>query len=280
MRFTKMHGAGNDYVYVDARRMDKDWPALSVAMSDRHTGIGADGLILAMESNTANFRMRMFNSDGSEGAMCGNGLRCLVSFAFNNGVISPDTSPVVVETMSGDLEVVPKWDGAEVVWARVGMGEPSVAVEDIPVAVENQSMLMDHPLCVEGTTFMINAVSMGNPHAVAFIDTPVDDVELDKIGPLVEHHPLFPKRINFEIVNVLDDNHVKARVWERGSGLTEACGTGACAIGVIGRLKRHTKSDLTVSLPGGDLIVQWPGHGQVFLEGPVAKVFEGDWPEN
>ena len=120
MRFTKMHGAGNDYVYVDARRMDKDWQALSIAMSDRHTGIGADGLILAMESNTANFRMRMFNADGSEGDMCGNGLRCLVSFAFNNGVISTDTSPVVVETMSGDLEVVPKWDGAEVVWARVG----------------------------------------------------------------------------------------------------------------------------------------------------------------
>jgi len=277
MKFTKMHGAGNDYVYVDARGMNQDWQALSVAMSDRHTGIGADGLILALESDQADMRMRMFNADGSEREMCGNGIRCLVAFALRNGIVPRETSPVLVETLNGDLSVTPTWEGDEIVWARVGMGEPSVAVEDIPVAIDDQAMLMDYPLAVGGETFMINTVSMGNPHAVAFVDRPVDDIDLDRLGPLVENNPLFPNRINFEIVNVLDDRHVKVRVWERGSGITQACGTGACAVGVIGRMKRQTKGDITVSLPGGDLVVRWPGDGEVILEGPVAEVFTGEW---
>ena len=278
LEFTKMHGAGNDYVYVDARGMDEDWHALSVVMSERHTGIGADGLILALESVRADLRMRMFNADGSEGEMCGNGIRCLVAFALTRGIIPKDTSSVLVETLAGDLEVTPTWDGDQVVWAKVGMGEPRLAVEDIPIALDDRAMVMDYPIVVDGVTFEINTVSMGNPHAVAFVDQPVDEIPLERLGPLVEHHPLFPKRVNFEIVNIIDKGHVKVRVWERGSGETMACGTGACAVGVISRLKRRVKGDdVTVSLPGGDLIVRWSGEGEVILEGPVVDVFNGEW---
>lgn len=280
MRFTKMHGAGNDYVYVDARHTNKDWSALSVVMSERHTGVGADGLILTLASDHADLRMRMFNADGSEGEMCGNGVRCLVAFALTRGIVPKHTSPVLVETLAGDLAVTPTWEGDRVVWAKVGMGEPSMSVEDIPVVLNDRAMVMDYPLTVDGTTFEINTISMGNPHAVTFLEQPVDEFPLETLGPLVEHHPLFPKRINFEIVNVIDDSHLKVRVWERGSGQTMACGTGACAVGVISRLKRRIKGDdVTVSLPGGDLLVRWPGQGEVILEGPVAEVFKGEWPD-
>ena len=205
MEFTKMHGAGNDYIYVDARNREEDWPAISAKLSDRHTGIGADGLILALESDHADLRMRMFNADGSEAEMCGNGIRCLVGYALTRGIVPRETSPVHVESLAGDLEVTPTWDRDKVVWARVSMGEPRLAVEDIPVALEDRAMLMDYPLTINGVTFEINAVSMGNPHAVAFIDEPVDDIPLFQLGPLVEHHPLFPNRVNFEIVNVIDE---------------------------------------------------------------------------
>ena len=271
-----MHGAGNDYIYVDARGEEEDWPAISARVSDRHTGIGADGLILALESQHADLRMRMFNADGSEAEMCGNGIRCLVGFALTREIVPRETSSVLVETLAGDLEVTPTWEGDKVVWARVSMGEPRLAVEEIPVALDDRAMVMDYPLTVDGVTFEINAVSMGNPHAVAFIDEPVDDIPLFQLGPLVEHHQLFPNRVNFEIVNVVDENHVKVRVWERGSGETMACATGACAVGVISRLKRRTKgNDVRMSFPGGDLVVRWPGEGPVILEGPVAEVFTG-----
>ncbi len=276
MEFTKMHGAGNDYIYVDARGKEEDWPTMSAELSDRHTGIGADGLILALDSERADLRMRMFNADGSEAEMCGNGIRCLVGFALTREIVPRETSPVMVETLAGDLEVTPTWAGDKVVWARVSMGEPRLAVDDIPVALDDRVMVMDYPLTVDGVTFEINAVSMGNPHAVAFIDESVDDVPLFRLGPLVEHHPLFPNRVNFEIVNVIDEGHVKVRVWERGSGETMACATGACAVGVISRLKRRTKgNDVRMSFPGGDLVVRWPGEGPVILEGPVAEVFTG-----
>jgi diaminopimelate epimerase len=278
MRFTKMHGAGNDYVYVDARGKDEDWEALAAAISDRHTGIGSDGLILAGESAHADVRMTMFNADGSEGQMCGNGVRCLVSFAVEQGIAPCDRSPIVVETASGDKVVTPVWENGVMVRARVDMGAPNVATEDVPVDAPGFAMLMDYPLEIDGETIPISCVSMGNPHAVAFIRTPVADYPLHEIGPKVEHHPMFPERVNFEIVNVIDQGHVRARVWERGSGLTEACGTGACAVVAIGRLQRKTRGDVTVSLPGGDLHIDWPGEGGVMMEGPIAKVFEGNWP--
>jgi len=273
-----MHGAGNDYIYIDGRGQERDWPSLSVAMSDRHLGVGSDGIILALPSERAHLRMKMFNADGSEGEMCGNGIRCLVAYALTRGLVPAQTSPVVVETLAGDLQVIPMWDGERVSRATVRMGEPSVAVDDIPVDAPGIERLMDYPLQVDGRTFAISCVSMGNPHAVAFLDEPVDEVPLHELGPLVEHHPMFPKRMNFEIANVIDSGNVKARVWERGSGLTMACGSGASAIAVVGRLQGLTGSEVNVSLPGGDLVVRWPGHGEVILEGPVQEVFEGEWP--
>ena len=277
MRFTKMHGAGNDYIFVDARDQDRDWPALSVAMSDRHLGVGSDGLILARGSSRADLRMTMFNADGSEAEMCGNGIRCLVGYALKREIVPAGKSTVTVETLAGDLKVTPIWSNGRVGRATVGMGEPSVAVEDIPVVAPGHAMLMDYPLTIDGATFKINCVSMGNPHAVAFVETPVDEVKLHDIGPKIENHPMFLERVNFEIVNVIDPGHVKVRVWERGSGLTMACGTGACAVAVIGRLKRLTGDNVKVSLPGGDLSVSWPGSGEVIMEGPVEEVFEGEW---
>ena len=279
MKFTKMHGAGNDYLFIDARGQDRDWPALAVAMSDRHRGVGADGIILALPSEEADLRMRMFNADGSEGEMCGNGIRCLVRYAFDRGIVPSTKSPVSVETLAGTLGVVPIWDGSKMARASVSMGEPRLRPEDIPVDVPGRELVLDYPLRVDGHSFDISCVSMGNPHAVAFVDEDVDAVPLREIGPLVEHHSLFPRRVNFEIVNVVDPARLKARVWERGSGLTMACGTGACAAVVAARNHRYVGDEVAVVLPGGELTVRWPGHGEVILEGPVEEVFQGEWPE-
>ena len=277
MKFTKMHGAGNDYVFVDARSMDRDWPSVAVAISDRHKGIGSDGLILVLESGQADLRMRMFNADGSEAEMCGNGIRCFVRFALDNNILTRGEGHVSVETGTGVLNVTPIWDGDTMVRATVGMGEPHLHPDEIPVLISEQEMVQDYPLRVDGREFRISCVSMGNPHAVAFIDEPVDEVPLHEIGPQVENHALFPNRVNFEIVNIIDSGRVKARVWERGSGLTEACGTGACAIAVAAHLHGFIKKEVSISLPGGDLIVRWPGQGEVILEGPVESVFNGEW---
>ena len=285
MKFTKMHGAGNDYVFVDGREGERDWPALSVAMSDRHLGVGSDGVIVLQSADDADVRMSMFNADGSEGEMCGNGIRCFVRFAIDNGAVSADRSPITVKTLAGVLEVSPGWEGGEFTHASVSMGEPILEPAEVPVLAPGPGPVLRHPLSVGGRTFDLAFVSMGNPHAVAFIDEPVADVPLHEIGPLVEHHPIFPNRVNFEIVNVLSETHLAARVWERGSGLTQACGTGACAIAVAARLRGLTGDDarpepaewVTVALPGGDLTVRWPGHGEVILNGPVAKVYEGEW---
>ena len=286
LKFTKMHGAGNDYLYVDGRTVKADWPKLAVKMSDRHFGAGSDGLILALPSSKADLRMQMFNADGSEGEMCGNGIRCLVSFAIEKGIlprpvlsgVEGKDKPVSVETLAGVLEVTPIYQNGSMSRARVSMGVPRFKAKDIPVNVPDQDRVVDYPLTVDGHTFKISCVSMGNPHAVAFLDSPVDKLPLDKLGPLVEHHPMFPKRVNFEVVNVLSRSHLKVRVWERGSGITLACGTGACAVAAVARTQGRVGDDVTLSLPGGDLNVHWPGSGSVILEGPVEKVFEGEWP--
>ncbi len=279
LRFTKLHGAGNDYLFMDGRGEERDWPALAAAMSDRHTGVGSDGLILAAHSDAADLRMIMFNADGSEGQMCGNGIRCLVRFAFDEGILPPVYSAVSVETASGARRVTPIWESGLMSRARVGMGEPRLRVEDIPAIAPGLDVITDYELEVEGRSFAVSCVSMGNPHAVAFVDEDVDGLPLGEIGPLVERHPMFPERVNFEVVNLIDSTRVKARVWERGSGLTEACGTGACAVAVSARLRGWVGDDVTVSLPGGDLSIHWPGEGEVILEGPVERVFEGEWPD-
>ena len=274
-----MHGAGNDYLYIDARRLERDWPSLAVAMSDRHRGVGSDGIILVLPGQAAPLRMRMFNADGSEGEMCGNGIRCFVRYALDRGIVQADASPVMVETLAGVLPVTPILDGGRMVRASVGMGEPRLRAEDIPVSAPGHEMVVDYPLEVNGHRFSISCVSMGNPHAVAFVDEPVDEVPLGDLGPLVEHHPMFPRRVNFEVANLIDSHSLRVRVWERGSGLTQACGTGACAVAVAARLHGLVGDEVAVSLPGGELIVRWAGQGQVVLEGPVEEVFEGEWPD-
>jgi diaminopimelate epimerase len=211
--------------------------------------------------------------------MCGNGIRCLVRFAIDRGIVERSASPISVDTLAGVLEVTPHWEGGKIVRATVGMGEPRLKASDIPVRVRGLDEVSDYPVQVDGHSLSISCVSMGNPHAVAFVDSPVDEVPLHEWGPELEHHEMFPRRVNFEIANVVDRGRLNVRVWERGSGLTMACGTGACAVAVVARLHDRIDDEATVSLPGGELIVRWPGYGQVLLEGPVEEVYDGQWPD-
>ena len=286
MKFTKMQGAGNDYVYVDARKMEEDWPSLARQMSDRHFGIGSDGLILVQDSEVADLKMRMFNADGSEGEMCGNGIRCFAKYALEHGVIdgSPDT--VTVDTLAGIRQVAPVVEKGRVTRARVSMGMPRFHPEEIPVVVDPDLCkegwpFLQYPVTVRGSNLAMSFVSMGNPHAIAFIEQPVAEFPLHTVGPLVEHHQMFPRRVNFEIVNRTvnsrGDNALTARVWERGSAETMACGTGACAIAVASRLLGHTGDSVEITLPGGTLTIEWDGRGEVYLEGPAEEVFSGEW---
>ncbi len=280
MRFAKLHGAGNDYIYMDARGQERDWNEIARRVSDRHFGIGADGLILLRESNSGDAKMQMFNADGSEGMMCGNGIRCFVRFGLDGNALDSALNSFDIETASGVLKVRPIWENGEMSRASVSMGAPILAPLDIPAAAPSGlDRLIDHPLTVSGDEILVSCVSMGNPHAVHFLDTPVEEYQLTVIGPVVERHAMFPDRVNYEIVNVLDRDRIRVRVWERGSGITLACGTGACAAVVAGRLKGLLDDSVAVELPGGELLVSWPGEGGVVLEGPVARVFEGEWPD-
>ncbi len=283
MKFTKMHGAGNDYIYIDARLMDEDWPALSLAMSDRHFGIGGDGIILVLDSDRADLKMRMFNADGSEGEMCGNGIRCFAKYAIERNIAQPGPEGLSVETLAGIRIIEPRTDGERIVSARVAMGVPRFEPSEVPVILENRPQetvgpaVLNYPVDIDDCRLDLSFVSMGNPHAVAFIDQPVEDFSLHRIGPQVEHHPMFPRRVNFEIVNLIDADRAKARVWERGSGETMACGSGASAIAVVARLLERGRDKFDITLPGGTLSLEWDGVGEVFLEGPAMEVFSGEW---
>ena len=275
-----MHGAGNDYVLMDARDMEEDWAGLARAMCDRHVGVGADGVLLVLPSAEAEVRMRMLNPDGSEAEMCGNGIRCLAKYVLEREIAEVGRDELSVETMNGVRHIEPMWRGGYVDRARVAMGEPELRPERVPVTVSDDMAggpVLDFPLDVEGFLLNLTFVSMGNPHAVAFIDTPVAEFPLERIGPQVEHHRIFPNKVNFSIVNVRSGGAVVARVWERGAGETLACGTGACAIAVAARLHGFTGEDIDITLPGGALTVSWDGSGEVYLEGPVKEVFEGVW---
>ena len=282
MKFTKMHGAGNDYIYIDARGLDQDWPRLSQKMSDRHFGIGGDGIILIMESDVADLKMRMFNADGSEGEMCGNGIRCFAKYAFDRGIVSQADPRIKVETLAGIRTVKPALKDGQVTGARVAMGAPLLNPADIPVSLDpaiNSATgpVTNYPLRVDETDLSLTFVSMGNPHAVTFLQEPVDDYPLKTMGPKVEYHPIFPRRVNFEVVNLDQQGRATARVWERGSGETLACGTGACAIAVAARLQGLNEGPLDITLPGGTLTIEWDGQGEVYLEGPAEEVFSGEW---
>lgn len=287
MKFTKMHGAGNDYIFIDARNhpllgLKKDWPELARQMSDRHSGVGSDGIILILESSLADLKMRMFNADGSEGEMCGNGIRCFAKYAIERGVVSSPRQSLQVETLGGVRTVEPTLQGEKVTGARVSMGPPGLNPADLPVDLgasgENlQGPVLDFPCRVDGLDLQLTFVSMGNPHAVAFLEHPVADFDLRAIGPKVEYHSMFPRRVNFEIVNRSTEGHLTARVWERGSGETMACGTGACAIAVAARLRGMAEGRIDITLPGGTLKIDWDGEGEVYLEGPAEEVFRGEW---
>ena len=283
MKFTKMHGAGNDYIFIDARSLQADWQALSQAMSDRHFGVGGDGIILILQSQVAHLKMRMFNADGSEGEMCGNGIRCFAKYAIERSIARPDGTGLRVETLAGIRTVEPVMEGKVVVRARVAMGTPRLEPDQVPVVLDSTApekvggAVVNYPMQVDGTSLKLSFVSMGNPHAIAFIPEPVDGFPLHAVGPKVEHHPMFPRRVNFEIVNVEGDGKLTSRVWERGSGETMACGSGASAIAVASRLLGFTGSSVDITLPGGILKVDWDGRGQVYLEGDAVEVFEGEW---
>ncbi|MEX1254432.1 MAG: diaminopimelate epimerase [Dehalococcoidia bacterium] len=273
MRFTKMHGTGNDFVVIDARDSERDWAKLTVAMCDRHFGIGADGLLTVLLSERADLRMRMFNPDGSEAEMCGNGIRCFVKYAVEREIAALSDGALSVETLAGVLKTEATLVGERVESVRVAMGRPRL------VAAQAEGPVKELPLDVDGTTYPVTCVSMGNPHAVHFIDTPVADFPLEAIGPKVEHHALFPDRANFEVARVLARHRIEARVWERGAGITLACGTGASAVAVAARLHGLVDEKVELLLPGGLLKLEWDGSGDVYLTGPAAEVFEGDWPE-
>jgi len=276
MKFTKMHGAGNDYVYVNGFEYDLDWKHISQTVSDRHKGIGADGLIVACpSSNNSDLKMRMFNADGSEGEMCGNGIRCLVGFARDEGLINGDSQVITVETMAGNLDVFPILENSRMIGAKVSMGSPILVPKNVPVQIGSDEPTFDYSLDVDTHELSLGFVSMGNPHAIAFIEEDVDNFPLELIGPKIENHDIFPNKVNFEIVNALSPSELKVRVWERGSGITMACGTGACAVAVAARLKGITLDDVNLKLPGGDLKVRWDGVGEVELEGPIETVYKG-----
>jgi diaminopimelate epimerase len=284
VRFTKMHGTGNDFVVIDGTdaagraRTDDEWARLARAMDDRHFGVGGDGIIVALPSELAALRMRMFNPDGSEAEMCGNGIRCLAKFAAERGLVEAANDALSVETGAGLLTCRLLRDGDSVAAVRVSMGRPRLDPREIPVLAEQAPPVRNFPIEAGGVRYEVTCVSMGNPHAVLFTHAPVDEFPLDRTGPLVEHLPAFPRRVNFEVVNVVSHGRLRARVWERGAGLTFACGTGACAIAVAARLNGLTGDSTEVSLPGGMLQIDWDGDGEVFLTGPAVEVFEGEWP--
>ena len=282
MKFTKMHGAGNDYVYVDARSQEQDWPELARRMSNRHFGVGSDGLILIKGSDVADLKMSMYNADGSEAEMCGNGIRCFVKYAVDRTIVSSSNGSVSVETLAGIRNITPISEYGTVTGARVSMGAPILTPDAVPVKLDaageyGSGPILEYPFEMDGYDLPLSFVSMGNPHAVTFIDTPVAEFPLLTVGPKVENHSIFPRRVNFEIVNVDNPTHLTARVWERGSGETLACGTGACGIAVASILGGHTDNTVSITLPGGTLKVDWDGQGEVYLEGPAEEVFSGEW---
>ena len=278
MKFTKMHGAGNDYVYVNGYVQSLDWPVISEKISNRHKGIGADGLIVAAASQIADLKMRMFNADGSEGEMCGNGIRCLVAFAMSEGLVDSNANVISVETGAGVLDVRPTFGNSGMNGAIVDMGEPILRPSVIPVDLTDESFpVVDYPLDVNGRKFLMTFVSMGNPHAVSFIEEDVSSFPLEDIGPVVENHKMFPNKVNFEVVNVVSETHLKVRVWERGSGITMACGTGACAVVVAAHMKGLVGDQVNIELPGGMLGINWSGKGSILMEGPVEEVYRGQW---
>lgn len=282
MRFTKMQGAGNDYVYVDcfSQPGPADPAGLAQRIADRHFGVGGDGLVLILPSQVADARMRMFNADGSESEMCGNGIRCVAKYVYDHGLARKPT--LRIETGRGVLSLDLDVAEGRVRSVRVDMGEPILAAKEIPTTLAGNpglagSPVVDAELAVAGRRLRVTCVSMGNPHCVTFVDRLSDDWVLG-VGPQVETHPHFPRRTNAEFVEVVSRSEVRMRVWERGSGETLACGTGASAVCVAGVLTGRTDRKVQIHLPGGDLDLHWAEDNHVYMTGPAVEVFSGEWP--
>ncbi len=279
MNFTKAQGAGNDFIVVEGGQAPRDWSRLAIAICHRHFGIGGDGLIVILPSDNADFQMRMFNPDGSEAEACGNGLRCLVRYVWDRGLVDKNATEISIETMAGIKKARLHTKGKTTI-IQVAMGEPKFATFEIPVMMFVQRQpILDYEISLDDRELPLSLVSMGNPHAVYFTQQAVSDFPLSEIGPKVENHRMFPNRTNFEVARVLSRKRIEARVWERGAGETLACGSGACAIAVLARLHGYTDSKVDIKLPGGTLNVEWAGSGEVFLSGPTEIVFSGEWPD-
>lgn len=284
MNFAKLQATGNDFIFIDARNMERDWSKLAQAMCRWHFGIGSDGLILVKGSKAADLKMQMFNPDGSEAEVCGNGLRCFAKYVIDRKIAKGPN--LTAETLAWIKTIKVSLSRGKVNKAKVNMGMPRFRTEDIPILMEKPlkvrgrvdiKQILDYPLTIAGKRLTFSFVSMGNPHAVSFISKPVADFPLSEVGPKVENHPKFPERINFEIARVLGRKKIEARVWERGAGETLSCGSGACAIAVAARLKGYTEDIVDIMLPGGELSIDWDGVGEVYLTGPVEEVFSGEW---
>ena len=278
LKFTKMHGAGNDYIYINCfEETVKNPEKLAIKVSDRHFGIGSDGLILISPSDKADFKMNIYNADGSEGMMCGNGIRCVSKYVYDNGMTDKDE--ISVETRSGIKLIKMNVENRKVVSARVNMGEPILEAEKIPTKFDGENVIRQK-LTIDEKEYEVTCVSMGNPHCIVYVDD-VKDIDLEKIGPKFENNEMFPERINTEFVHVVSDTELDMRVWERGSGETLACGTGSCAVTVAsvlcGYCKRNT--EIKINLLGGTLTDIWTDGGDVYMTGPAATVCTGEIEE-
>lgn len=283
MKFTKMHGCGNDYVYVDCtKEVIPNISETAIRVSDRHFGIGSDGLILIKASDVADFEMDMYNADGSRGKMCGNGIRCVAKYVYDHGLT--DKTTITVNTLSGVKTLKLTVEDGKVSKVRVDMGEPELIPAQVPVkasvlglADDRREAIVAEPLEIKGRSYDITCVSMGNPHCITFIEEDVRDFPLEAVGPVFEKHELFPERVNTEFINVIDKNHLRMRVWERGSGETLACGTGACAVAVASYLNGFTGRSVDIELLGGHLEVVYDEKtNHVFMTGPATEVFSGE----
>lgn len=278
LKFTKMHGAGNDYIYINCfEETVKNPEKLAIKVSDRHFGIGSDGLILISPSDKADFKMNIYNADGSEGMMCGNGIRCVSKYVYDNGMTDKDE--ISVETRSGIKLIKMNVENGKVISARVNMGEPILEAEKIPTKFDGENVIRQK-LTIDEKEYEVTCVSMGNPHCIVYVDD-VKDIDLEKIGPKFENNEMFPERINTEFVHVVSDTELDMRVWERGSGETLACGTGSCAVTVAsvlcGYCKRNT--EIKINLLGGTLTDIWTDGGDVYMTGPAATVCTGEIEE-
>jgi diaminopimelate epimerase len=279
MKFVKVQAAGNDFILVERGRLYVGWSNLARKWCDRHYGIGADGLIVLEDDSKSSIGMRIFNPDGSEAESCGNGLRCTAKYAFENEIVDSDS--FTIRTLAGDTWVKVLGSGRKkgnIESVTVTMTEPVFDPKSIPVNIPSTVKLpvLDYHLPIDGPDLQVSIISMGNPHAIAFITGSIESFPLESIGPTIEHLTMFPKRTNFEVVKVVDRRTIKARVWERGAGETLACGTGACAIGVAARLKGLVDSPVEIVLPGGNLKIEWSEGERVRMTGPVTEVYKGE----